>query len=231
LSFFSIDTHAPFLRLLDWEAYLREDISTSTRINAFLWNRVSQGFSREVKDEPPFEGWHRWRAGHRDHVLMAFRTPACSPARELPGELGDDAAATGPERTQPRRQVRKVARRPAATAAAAPASSSSENAARCGVGVNNEENNTTVVLTATLAGAGPSRLQEWDLPFPTSEQPSPEASQATSTSSHCPWPIDFKLNAPLEDMRLTTVQCTFDRIEDVKDFKTTLKVVYVSNPP
>lgn len=208
---------------------------------------MSQGFSREVKDAAPFEGWRMWRAGHRDHELMEFRTPTCSPARELPSELGDDAAATAPERTQTRRQVRKVARRPAAAAAAAaPActSSSSETA----VGVNDEENNnTTVVLTATLAGAGPSHLQEWDLPFPTSEQPSPEASQATtSTGSHCPWLIDFKLNAPLEDMRLTTVQCTFDRIEDVKDFskentlaygchtksliETTLKVVYVSNP-
>lgn len=227
-------------------------MSTSTRINAFLWNRMSQGYSRVVKDAPPFEGWRRWHAGHRDHEPVAYRTPASSPVRELPGELGDVAAAAG-ERTQDgsgvRRSSRATRRRPAAVAAAT-ASCSSGNVARCGVsGVNNDGGNPMVVLTATLAG--PSGSQEWDLPlpFPTSELSSPVASQATSTSSQgrrCPWPIDFKLNAPLEDMRLTTIQCTFDRIEDVKDFskertlangchtkfltETTLQVVYASNP-
>jgi hypothetical protein len=225
-------------------------MSTSTRINAFLWNRMSQGYSRVVKDAPPFEGWRRWRAGQRDHEPVAYRTPASSPVRELPGEPGDVAATAG-ERTQDGCEVRRAATRTRpAVAAAATASSSSGNDARCGVpGVNNNEDNTMVVLTTTLAG--PSSSQEWDLPlpFPTSELSSPVASQATSTGSQgrvCPWPIDFKLNAPLEDMRLTTIQCTFDRIEDVKDFskertlaygchtksliETTLQVVYASNP-
>ena len=205
-------------------------MSTSTRINAFLWNRMSQGYSRVVKDAAPFEGWRRWRAGQRDHEPVAYRTPASSPVRELPCELGDVAAAAGQRTRRDGCEVRRMGTRtrPAvAAAAAATASSSSGNDApsdaRCGVpGVNDNTEGTMVVLTATLAG--PSSSQEWDLPLPfptTSELSTPVASQATSTSSQgrvCPWPIDFKLNAPLEDMRLTTIQCTFDRIEDVKDF-------------
>ena len=79
--------------LLDWTAYLLEDMTTSTRINAFLWNRVSQGYSRVVKDKPPFESWRAWRAGHRDHKPMPYLTPVSSPAHEVPSELDDGLSA------------------------------------------------------------------------------------------------------------------------------------------
>ena len=77
-------------------------MTTSTRINAFLWNRVSQGYSRVVKDKPPFESWRAWRAGHRDYEPVLYLTPASSPVRELPSELdGVSAAAAAAERARP----------------------------------------------------------------------------------------------------------------------------------
>ena len=68
-------------------------MTTSTRISAFLWNRVSQGYSRVVKDEPPFESWRAWRAGQRDHRPAPCPTPASSPIRELSSELDGVSAA------------------------------------------------------------------------------------------------------------------------------------------
>ena len=68
-------------------------MTTTTRLNAFLWNRVSQGYSRVVKDEPPFESWRAWRAGHhRDHNTAPYLTPSSSPVREPPSE-GDGVSA------------------------------------------------------------------------------------------------------------------------------------------
>jgi hypothetical protein len=69
-------------------------MATSTRINGFLWNRVSQGYSRVVTDEPPFESWRAWRAGYsRDQKPALHLTPTSSPVRELPSELDGCSAA------------------------------------------------------------------------------------------------------------------------------------------
>jgi hypothetical protein len=78
---------------LDWKAYIHEDMATSTRINGFLWHRVSQGYSRVVVDQPPFESWRAWRAGYRDHRPAPYLTPAASSVRELPSELDGASAA------------------------------------------------------------------------------------------------------------------------------------------
>jgi hypothetical protein len=95
---FGDTTHSCPHHPLDWEAYIREDMTTSTRVNAFLWNRVSQGYSRVVKDKPPFESWRAWRAGYRDHRPVPYLTPAASSVRELPSELdGESATVTGAE--------------------------------------------------------------------------------------------------------------------------------------
>ena len=85
---------------LDWKAYILEDTTTSTRINGFLWNRVSQGYDRVVTDEPPFESWRAWRAGRRDHRPAPYRIPASSSVREQPSELDGvsaDAVAAAAE--------------------------------------------------------------------------------------------------------------------------------------
>lgn len=71
---------------------MAEDNTTSTRIDAFLWNRVSQGYTRVVKDEPPFESWRAWRAGHKNHKPVPYLTPASSPFREPSSER--DGAST-----------------------------------------------------------------------------------------------------------------------------------------
>lgn len=39
-----------------------------------------------VKDEPPFESWRAWRAGHKNHKPVPYLTPASSPVREPPSE-------------------------------------------------------------------------------------------------------------------------------------------------
>jgi hypothetical protein len=85
-------THPHFI---DWKAYLFDDMKTSTRINAFLWNRVTQGYSRVVKDDPPFESWRAWRAGPRVHKPVPYLTPTTfsSPVGELPSELDGVSAA------------------------------------------------------------------------------------------------------------------------------------------
>jgi hypothetical protein len=68
-------------------------MATSTRINGFLWHRVSQGYSRVVGDQPPFESWRAWRAGYRDYRPAPYLTPASSSVRELPSELDGASAA------------------------------------------------------------------------------------------------------------------------------------------
>jgi hypothetical protein len=100
------------------------------RINAFLWNRVSQGYSRVVTDDPPQEGWRAWRRGAADHFggggggggggddgdddvdaaareqkPALFRTPACTPkptpVREPPCASGiNDSDAVTDQQTQ-----------------------------------------------------------------------------------------------------------------------------------
>src|SRR5579863_816952 len=78
------------------------------RINAFLWNRVSQGYPRAVKDEPPQEGWRAWRRGSdaaRDRKPVLFRTPACTPVRELPRGLDSDPMAVEGQTTQTQTQT------------------------------------------------------------------------------------------------------------------------------
>jgi len=264
-------------------------MTTSTCINAFLWNRVSQGYSRVVKDEPPFERWRAWRAGYRDNKPVPYLTPTSSPVREMSSELDgvSAAAAVAEQATQGSSlncgargydtDVRTVTAPPMLAAATVAAAAAAETAigsrSRRGVGVvvaagvtgngdgdGDEEaeeleyagyEDVTVLTTALT---GPPNSQEWALPFPSSS--SSELSQSSSSSSSSRGggggtsqssmstnntsglrgrlfrqrQISFKLNAP-EDMELAVIHCTFTRttMEDVKDFKTELKVAYAEN--
>jgi hypothetical protein len=256
-------THAYVLViLLDWEAYLREDMTTSTRINAFLWNRVSQGYSRVVKDEPPFESWRAWRAGHRDHKLVLYLTPTSSPspARELPSELdGSTAAAVSiadqaTQGSSSNRGGRAGGCDTAVRTVTAPASTSSSSSSSTpvsylgGVGVGgvggdgdeDGEDEEAEELEFEFSGyeevpmaalTGPPNSQEWAFksPFPSlgPEQSQSQSSEGstnttswlTSTSSQKhfrPVQIKLELNAR-EDMELADVQCTFTRMEGVKN--------------
>ncbi len=178
--FFLGDTHSYVLViLLDWEAYLREDMTTSTRINAFLWNRVSQGYSRVVKDEPPFESWRAWRAGHRDHKLVLYftPTPSPSPVRELPSDLDGSTAAADSVADQAKQgsssnrggraggcdtAVRTVTAAPASTSSSSSSStltaySESAVGSRCGVGVG--------VGVGGIGGDGNEEVEELEFEF------------------------------------------------------------------
>jgi len=87
-----------------------DDLTTGTGMNAFLWNRVGQGFSSAVEDAPPQESWRAWSRGHRDHKVrvVPYRTTptssksSSSPApRKLRGEHGP---ATPGQQTRPHRR-------------------------------------------------------------------------------------------------------------------------------
>ncbi|KAF8480022.1 hypothetical protein DFH94DRAFT_681832 [Russula ochroleuca] len=208
---------------MDWEAYIQEDMTTSTRINAFLWNRISQGYSRVVQDEPPMDGWRAWRAGHRDREPKLYRDPASSPVRELPSELGEVAAAVV-EQSQARCEAGvRMAVAPAMVVAAVAASSSSSSSgiaagSRCGVGVNETEQNTGHEVAALTE---PSHSREWALPFPTPVQLL-ETSQVTITGGPGRLhpgrlTLNVEHNAP-DDMEMGLVQCFFFPKEDVKKF-------------
>ncbi|KAH9974276.1 hypothetical protein BGW80DRAFT_1303110 [Lactifluus volemus] len=61
-------------------AHIKEDMTCSTRLDAFVWNRISQGYSRVVKDDPrTHEQWQAWRRGDRDLKALTYRTPSTSP--------------------------------------------------------------------------------------------------------------------------------------------------------
>lgn len=96
----ALATHPiPFV---DWASH----IASGTHINGFLWNKVSQGYARVVKDEPPQEAWRAWRrAASRDLKPALYRTPACSPARDPPS-VGPSSHGSGPEPTQTRSRSR-----------------------------------------------------------------------------------------------------------------------------
>jgi len=91
-----------------------DDLTTGTGMNAFLWNRISQGFSPVVEDAPPQESWRAWCRGHRDHKLRAvpYQTTPSSPSEssslaaphELRCELGAAATAAPKQQTRPHRR-------------------------------------------------------------------------------------------------------------------------------
>ena len=47
----------------DWRAFLTEEMSSTARLNAFLWNCVGQGYARLVREDPPFVSWQAWCRG------------------------------------------------------------------------------------------------------------------------------------------------------------------------
>jgi len=214
-------------------------MATSTRISAFLWHRVGQGYSRVVKDKPPFESWRAWRAGHRDHRPAPNLTSASSSSdRELASELdGVSAAAVadadaglathGPSsncgadgydtrvrtETAPPTLAGAAAAAAAATAASTSSSSSTETSYSEGAAV-----------TGKLDWDEEEGELEYSPPSWSSEQSQLSSSsdssggtgQSTSTSTSDQErlfrqrQISFKLNAP-DDMELAVIHCTLTK--------------------
>ncbi|KAI9513459.1 hypothetical protein F5148DRAFT_1155838 [Russula earlei] len=96
----------PDIADMDWETYILEDMATDTGMDAYLWNRISQGYNRVVKDAHPQESWRAWCRGRRDPKLeVPCRSPAPTVVHELRSEL---CAATVPDPVlDPRRRRRR----------------------------------------------------------------------------------------------------------------------------
>lgn len=201
-------------------------MASNMRLNAFIWNRISQGYSQVVKDDPPQEQWQAWRRGHRELEPSAYRTPPLTPIRELstcpqeevPSEILDDDE----ERGYPRNDVDYSAETLVAAAAAVATSSKLGNAAapivRCAT-INDDADDMCYddALSSTVA-VGPLHLQEWSLPFLMPEQSGEAVKVASTSGTECLRSrlVSFRFDAP-EDMQLTVVRCTFSRMEDVDD--------------
>ncbi|KAF8270019.1 hypothetical protein EI94DRAFT_1723649 [Lactarius quietus] len=73
----------PDIADMDWQPSL-EETTTSTCLNAFLWNRVSQGYARHVQDDPPYASWQ---------AAALFSTPPSSPEQHSRSPEEPDSAA------------------------------------------------------------------------------------------------------------------------------------------
>lgn len=210
-------------------------MASGEHINGFLWNRVSQGYARVVKDEPPQEAWRAWRrAASRDLKPVLYRTPV----RDLPSvgsghSAGPEPIQTTRSRLQPQSQSpprgplnaeEVVGPSVTVTSAKAAAGNASGSAAAgcCAPGINgngegdeDDDDDASMdhdedVLTVALTPEH-SNTQEWALPFPTSMQ-------SSEAGPLLPREITLKFNAP-ENLKLALIRCTFSRVEDVgEDF-------------
>src|SRR6266702_291085 len=205
----------------DWEAFLAEEMTTSIRLNAFLWNRISQGYSRLVRDDPPLARWQAWRRGgtSRDRTASLFRTPPPSapfpaPESKCLSEEPDSAAEQEHEDGE--------------TAAAATTNSAAQEKAAaqnlCSATLSDGDNDKDCgsVLAAAFDGS-----QVWALPFPTSDL-SRGASQAAASTGGTGDPSLRRISLILEvpqDTTLTDILCTLSRVEDdVSNNRSELKV-------
>lgn len=187
--------------------------AAGARINAFLWNRVSQGYSRVVTDDPPREGWRAWRrgvAGHpcRDHgdddddsedavrreqKPALFRTPASTPAPDVPepqpasGIMDSDQQTQSQPQSQSRCVCRRRRRRRDIGRALADASQAAEIESTSASAAAGDDVETIDSMNheevLAVALDGPQPAQVWQLPFPASEQSSEAASQGATSTS------------------------------------------------
>jgi hypothetical protein len=221
----------------DWEKHIQEDMTCSTRLDAFVWNRISQGYSRVVKDDPPHEQWQAWRRGDRDLKVLTYRTPTTSPAAVPVPELSNGTSEMieeGREEQGCRRDLDHTAAAlvvvssTAAAVVVAPATTTTTTTSALGdvtappVRGGEEENVLRYenALSADIAEPLHFRtcLPEW--PREMSQVASTSASDtatATTTSLQTrQLSLNFNVNAP-EDMKLTVIRCTFSRLEEVDD--------------
>ena len=195
-------------------------MTTSTRLNAFLWNRVSQGYARVVQDGPPHARWQAWCRGgptSRDLSAALYRTPSPTTSRHRNRSLSEEPEEPDPATEREDSEVEVVDVRleeeeeggETATAAAT-ASTSIHNAARgnahaairCNATICDFDHNVDCEgggQAATIDGS-----MEWAQPLPMSDL------------SRGARRILFTLEVP-ENMAVTDLLCTVSNAEDVSD--------------
>ena len=193
----------PACKTKDWGAFLAEEMTTSTRLNAFLWNRISQGYARLVQDGPPHASWHAWRRGgpSRDLSPALYRTPPPpSPGQRscLSEEEAPDSAASGQEEV-----VGGVEVEGGNTAAAASDGAARRNAAaiRCSATICEVDNN---VDCGDVQAGNFDGSVEWAPPLPMSD-----LSQGARR-------ILFTVEVP-NNMAVTELLCTVSGVDNVSN--------------
>lgn len=209
----------PDIAEMDWGAFLAEEMSTSTRLNAFLWNRVSQGYARLVQDGPPYASWQEWRRGgpSRDLTAALYRTP---PPPSVPSPAGRSGMSEEPDSTAEEDddevEVVEVGGETAAAAAASrSASRENSDSIRCSATIFDYDNDVD-------CGDGQAvNLDNSDvraaLRLPDLSQGANQAAASTDgTAEPSHRRILFALDVP-NGVAVTDLLCKVSRVEDVDD--------------
>jgi len=212
----------PDIADMDWGAFLAEEMTTSTRLNAFLWNRVSQGYARVVQDRPPHARWQDWRRGgpSRDLSAALYRTPSPpSVSTPPPGEerscVSEEPEEPVPATEQEEEEEVEVIEEEGGAAASSNSAARGNAAAaiNCYATICDADNN---VDRGGGQAANIDGSMEWALPFPVSD-----LSRGTRR-------ILFTLEVP-NDMAVTDLLCTVSSVADVSSVhQTSFRVKYAS---
>lgn len=210
----------PGVAEMDWGAFLAEEMNTSTRLNAFLWNRVSQGYARLVQDGPPYASWRAWRRGgpSRDLSAALYRTP---PPPSVPSTTGRSGVSEVPDSTTEEDGVEVVETveeggetDAAAAEASRSASRGNSDAIRCSATIFDYDNETDCGDGQAVNLDSPS-VRALQLPSP-SRGASPAAGSTTGTAEPGHRRILFALDVP-NGVAVTDLLCQVSRVEDVGD--------------
>ena len=188
-------------------------MTTTARPNAFLWNRISQGYARLVRESPPYASWQAWRRGgpSRDLTLALYQTPPPpsdpSPARRSSMSEEPDST-TGKDDGEV--EVVEVVLEVGETAAAA-TGAASRGASR--------GNSTAIRRSATIFDDDQS--MNLDSPDVRAARQLPDLSQganqaAASTAEPGHRRLLFALDVP-NGVEVTDLLCKFSRVEEVDD--------------
>lgn len=226
----------PDIADMDWGAYVAEEMTASTRLNGFLWNRISQGYGCLVRDKPPLASWQAWRRGgtSRDLSASLYRTPPPQPSpspSSSPASPGRGHCPISEERDG-RVAVKKeqgqdyVGCCPEADEASTTVQANAAAALLCSATIC--DGNNVDYVAATFDGS-----HEWALPFPTVDL-SRGASQAAANTGGTGdlsrrRRISLTLDLP-NHIAVADLLCTVTRAEDVgNNHKMTLRVGYTSD--
>jgi hypothetical protein len=193
-------------------------MNTSTRLNAFLWNRVTQGYARLVQDGPPYASWQAWRRGgpSRDLSAALYRTP---PPPSVPSRAGPSRTSEVPDSAAEEEDEVEMEEEGGETDAAAAeagrsASRGNSDAIRCSATIFDCDNNIDCGDSQAVNLDSPS-VRALQLPN-LSRGASPAAASTDGTAEPGHRRILFALDVP-NGVAVTDLLCQVSRVEDVGD--------------